>query len=187
MMMSSAASTWFIYILWAVTIIYLIVTAARAKRDTAGHLGQSFLLLAAMIVAFLLPLLPIFSFLDTSGASALQRGLGIVIALTGTVFFVWARQSLGGNWSQTVSVKEDHELVTTGPYRYVRHPMCGAGLVTCLGSALTAGGGFVFLLILLTPLFLWRVGAEDRLLARQFPATFPAYRQRSKALIPFIW
>jgi protein-S-isoprenylcysteine O-methyltransferase Ste14 len=105
----------------------------------------------------------------------------------GAVLLVWARLRLKKNWSQTVSAKEGHELVTTGPYRFVRHPMYAGGIVACIGSAIVAGGAFVFLLIILTPLFLWRVGAEDRLMARQFPNQYPEYRKCSWDLIPFIY
>jgi protein-S-isoprenylcysteine O-methyltransferase Ste14 len=100
---------------------------------------------------------------------------------------VSARQHLGRNWSQTVSAKEGHELVTSGPYRYVRHPMYAGGLIAAIGSAIVCGGAFVFLLILLDVIFLWRVGAEDKLMEQQFPNEYPDYKKRTKALIPFIW
>ena len=65
--------------------------------------------------------------------------------------------------------------------------MYSGGLLACIGSAIVVGGPFVFLLILLTPLFLWRVGAEDTLMAKQFPNEYPDYLKRTKALIPFVW
>jgi protein-S-isoprenylcysteine O-methyltransferase len=102
-------------------------------------------------------------------------------------FLVWARQSLAKKWSQTVAAKVGHELVTAGPYRYVRHPMYAGGVLASLGSALVRGGAWVFLLVILGSLFLWRVGAEDKLMARQFPNEFPAYKKRRKVLIPFLW
>jgi protein-S-isoprenylcysteine O-methyltransferase len=61
------------------------------------------------------------------------------------------------------------------------------GLVACIGSAIVAGGAWVFLLVILGALFLSRVGAEDRLLAQQFPNEYPDYKKRTKALIPFVW
>jgi protein-S-isoprenylcysteine O-methyltransferase Ste14 len=67
--------------------------------------------------------------------------------------------------------------VTSGPYRYVRHPMYTGGLVACVGSAMAAGGVFVFLLLILTPLFLWRVSAEDELMSQQFRSSFPSTRR----------
>lgn len=100
---------------------------------------------------------------------------------------VWARQHLGRNWSQTVANKVGHELVTSGPYRHLRHPMYAGGLIACFGSAIVCGGAFVFLLIILGILFFWRVGAEDALMARQFPNQYPDYKRRTRALLPFLW
>jgi protein-S-isoprenylcysteine O-methyltransferase Ste14 len=65
--------------------------------------------------------------------------------------------------------------------------MYSAGMLACIGSAVVAGGAFVFLLVALVPIFLWRVAAEDKLMAQQFPDAYPAYMKRSKALVPFVW
>ncbi|HEV7464635.1 MAG TPA: isoprenylcysteine carboxylmethyltransferase family protein, partial [Methyloceanibacter sp.] len=78
--------------------------------------------------------------------SPVVSGLGLILMVAGSAFFVWARQCLGSNWSQTVSAKQGHELVTSGPYRWVRHPMYAGGTIAWIGSALVAGGAFVFLL-----------------------------------------
>lgn len=180
-------AVWFVYAAWLVLVVYLTVRSVGVKRDTEPHLLQSFALLFAMIAAFLLPHLPIFAFTNFAPVNPALAGIGIAIMLSGMAFLVWARESLGRNWSQTVSAKQEHELVTSGPYRYVRHPMYTGGMAACIGSATAVGDGFVFLLILLGAIFLWRVGAEDRLLAQQFPDEFPDYARRSRALIPFVW
>jgi len=65
--------------------------------------------------------------------------------------------------------------------------MYTGGLIACLGSAIVAGGALVFLLVLLTPLFVRRAVAEDELMARQFPNEYPGYKKATKALIPFVW
>jgi protein-S-isoprenylcysteine O-methyltransferase Ste14 len=181
------AFIWLVYAAWILLIVYLTISAIGAKRDTEPHLLQSFGLMFAMLAAFLLPHLPIFEFVNFAPVNAVLSSIGVIIVVAGMAFLVWARQSLGGNWSQTVSAKQAHELVTSGPYRYVRHPMYTGGLAACVGSVIVAGGAFVFLLVLLAPIFLWRVGAEDRLLARQFPDEFPDYARRTRALIPFVW
>jgi protein-S-isoprenylcysteine O-methyltransferase Ste14 len=100
-------------------------------------------------------------------------------------FLVWARHHLSTNWSQTVAVKQGHELVSSGPCRYVRHPMYTGGLVACIGSSIAAGGAWIFLI--LGTIFVWRVGAEDKLMAQQFPNEYPDYRRQTKALLPCIW
>jgi protein-S-isoprenylcysteine O-methyltransferase Ste14 len=185
--MHTTAFIWLIYASWALLVVYLIVGAKGAKRDTQHHLLQSLGLAGAVLAAFVLPHLAMFQLVNFAPVNAVASTIGLIVTATGIAFFVWARQHLGSNWSQTVSAKEGHELVTTGPYRYMRHPMYTGGTVACIGSAVVAGGAFVFLLVFLAPIFIWRVGAEDRLLARQFPNEFPAYKARTKALIPFVW
>jgi protein-S-isoprenylcysteine O-methyltransferase Ste14 len=185
--MNPQVFTWIIYVIWLVAVAYLTVSVIGVKRDTETHLGQSFGLLFALIAAFLLPRLSVFSFVNFTPVSPVLSIVGIVLCLVGCAILISARQTLGKNWSQTVAAKEDHELITSGLYRYVRHPMYAGGFIAAIGSAITAGGVFVFLLLLLTPLFIWRTGAEDKLMAQQFPNEFPAYKKVTKKLIPFVW
>jgi protein-S-isoprenylcysteine O-methyltransferase len=180
-------SVWFIYASWVVLVAYLTVSAIGVKRDTQSHLAQSLGLTLAIIASFLLPRLPIFSFVNFAPVGLLLSTIGVVLTVVGMAFLVWARQTLGRNWSQTVSAKEGHELVTSGPYRLVRHPMYSGGLLACFGSAIVVGGAWVFLLVILGAIFIGRVGAEDRLMERQFPNEYPDYKRRTKALIPFVW
>ncbi len=178
---------WLIYGFWVIIVVYLTISAIGAKQETRGHLLQSFGLMLAIIAACLLPHLRIFRFLNFAPVNPVVSIIGVILCIAGMTFLVWARQHLGRNWSQTVAVKKGHELVTSGPYRYVRHPMYAGGLLACIGSALVCGGPWVFLLIILGALFLWRVGAEDKLMAQQFPNEYPDYKKRTKALIPFVW
>ena len=185
--MSPAVFGWLVYAGWALLVGYLIVAGRHAKRDEAVDLGQSFGLLYALIASFALPYVLLFGFVNWAPVSPWLGLVGLLVFAVGTAGFIAARQALGRNWSQTVAAKQEPELVTSGPYRYVRHPMYGAGLVAGIGAAIVVGGPFVFLVLTLLPIFLWRVGAEDQLLAKQFPAQYPAYRQRTKALLPFVW
>ncbi|HME45879.1 MAG TPA: isoprenylcysteine carboxylmethyltransferase family protein [Syntrophorhabdales bacterium] len=178
---------WLIYALWLILVGYLTVSAIGVKQEPRGHLLQSFGLMFAIIASFLLPHLRIFHFVNFAPVNPVLSVIGVVLCAMGMAFLVWARQCLGKNWSQTVSEKIGQELVTSGPYRYVRHPMYAGGLVACIGSAIIAGGGFVFLLVILGAIFLWRVGAEDKLMAQQFPNEYPEYKKRTRALIPFLW
>ena len=185
--MNPAIFIWLIYALWIVLVVYLAVSAISVKQETQGHLSQSFGLMFTIIAAFLLPYLPIFHFLNFPPVSPILSSIGVILCAAGMVVLIWGRQYLGRNWSQTVAVKKGHELVTSGPYRYVRHPMYAGGLLACVGSAIVAGGAWIFLLVILGSLFLWRVGAEDKLMAQQFPKDYPDYQKRTKALVPFLW
>ncbi len=177
---------WAVYALWGAVVIYLTVAAIGVKREPETHLGQSFALMFALIAAWVLPRLPAFDVVNFTPPPALAA-IGLVLAVVGSAFLVWGRAYLGTNWSQTVAAKEDHELVTTGPYAVVRNPMYAGGLLAALGSAIAVGGPFVYLLVILGGLFLWRVRAEDALMARQFPDAYPAYRRRTKALVPLVY
>ena len=185
--MNPSIFIWLIHAFWLILIAYLTVSAIGVKEDTQGHPLQSVGLLLAIIISFLLPHLPIFRFLNFAPVNPVVSGIGVILCIAGMAFLVWARQTLGKNWSQTVSAKKGHELVTSGPYRYVRHPMYAGGLIACIGSAIVAGGAWIFLFVILASLFLWRVGAEDKLMAQQFPNEYPDYKKRTKALIPFVW
>jgi protein-S-isoprenylcysteine O-methyltransferase len=185
--MHSHIFVWIIYALWLALLVYLSVAAVGIKRDTEPHAGQSVALMVAIIAAFLLPRLPPFRFVNFAPVPSVVGSIGVMLCVAGMAILVWGRQSLGKNWSPTVAVKEGHELVTSGPYRFVRHPMYTGGLLACVGSALAAGGTWIFLLVILSSLFLWRVGAEDKLMERQFPNEYPDYKKRTKALVPLVW
>lgn len=175
------------YALWAAAVTYLTVTAFGAKRDAQPHLVQSFGLMFGMIGAFVLPRWRPLRFVNFAPVNPVLSVMGVATMLFGMGWLVWGRQTLGSNWSQTVSAKEGGELITSGPYRFVRHPMYAGGILACLASALVVGGPFVFLALILTPLFVWRVSAEDELMLRQFPGEYPSYMQRTNRLIPLVW
>lgn len=109
---------------------------------------------------------------------------GLVVTVAGCLFAIWARLTLGSNWSGQATVKAGHELVATGPYAMARHPIY-TGLVTAsFGTALAIGemrcifGFFIIVLALMI-----KTGQEERLMLQTFPQAYPEYRRRVKALI----
>ena len=111
----------------------------------------------------------------------------IVFAVTGLIVAMMARRTLAGNWSRAVAFKEDHELITTGLYHYVRHPIYTGILLMILATALFVGtlsAGIGFVIIVLGIGF--KLRAEEELLTKHFPKEYPAYKNRTKALIPYI-
>ncbi|MGH9393685.1 MAG: methyltransferase family protein, partial [Terriglobales bacterium] len=100
---------------------------------------------------------------------------------------VWARRSLGGNWSSSPTLKQGHELVQRGPYGYVRNPIYTALLLMLLGTCIFVGRARAALAIVLAVAGLWvKLKQEEALMERQFPDTYPPYRKRVKALIPYL-
>jgi protein-S-isoprenylcysteine O-methyltransferase Ste14 len=97
-----------------------------------------------------------------------------------------SRAELGAAWSLAPKADQGTALVTTGPYRVVRHPIYLGLFLVAIGSAIAFGSWPAFLAVLLGvfPTFAWRAHAEDRLLLRTFGERFEAYRQRTGMIIP---
>src|SRR5207248_5310755 len=114
--------------------------------------------------------------------------LAFVIALGGLLLAFWARATLGGNWSGTITLKEDHTLVQNGPYRTIRHPIYTAILLMFLGSALFYGTlGAVAAVPLCAVGFVVKAHQEEELMQRTFPDAYPPYRARTKMLVPGVF
>jgi protein-S-isoprenylcysteine O-methyltransferase Ste14 len=125
-------------------------------------------------------------FLPASAARVLGA-IGIVITLSGLLFTVWARVHLGRNWSGTVTIKEGHELITSGPYRFVRHPIYTGLLLAFTGQAIAVGQWRGVLAVALAMFSFWRkLRIEERWMREHFGSAYDAYSQRVSALIPFI-
>ena len=186
--MNSSIFIWIIYAIWLIVVVYLTVSAISVKQETKGHLLQSFGLMFAIIAAFLLPFLPIFRFLNYAPVNPILSSIGLILCLAGMAFLVWGRQRLGRNWSQTVSIKKEPELVTSGPYRYVRHPMYAGALLLMGFSPLALGSYWTLLLLVpMFPVLAWRLLDEERFLKQNLPGYANYCRQVRYRLIPGIW
>ncbi len=107
---------------------------------------------------------------------------GAAAGVLGLLITLWARRTLAGNWSSDVTFKQNHELIRTGPYRFVRHPIYTGLLVMCLGTAVGTGKLRCWLGILVVAVGFWiKLNQEERLLLRHFPEAYPAYRKQVKA------
>jgi len=114
--------------------------------------------------------------------------IGAALTLAGLAFSVWARRHLGRNWSAIVTLKEGHELVTSGPYALVRHPIYTGLLFGFLGSAIALGrwrGLLAVALFYVTALRKYRI--EEHWMRERFGSAYDAYRARVKAIVPFLF
>jgi protein-S-isoprenylcysteine O-methyltransferase Ste14 len=176
---------------WLVWLAYWIFSAFDVKK-TAQHSrpwANGWLVRAAMVIVVIF----ILSHFGPTGffnynAPLWLAVLGDILCGIGLAFAIWARVHLGRNWSGVPSLKEDHELITSGPYRFVRHPIYTGIIVALLGTALVLSSVFwYFFFSVLAIMFIWRIPIEERLMMETFPKQYPEYKKRTKALMPFIW
>jgi len=113
--------------------------------------------------------------------------VGAVLTVAGLLVSVWARVHLGRNWSATITVKKDHELITSGPYRFARHPIYSGLLLAFIGSALACGELRAILAVTLAFWALWRkLRIEEQWMREQFGTAYDEYARRVAALVPFV-
>lgn len=170
-------------IVWLAFWIYWLVSAWGVKRGTWGSGGIRLRILAAILV------LALFRFVrpeDLEVHSTALAALGLAIVLCGLGFAVWARVHLGRNWGMPMSRKEEPELVTSGPYRLVRHPIYTGLLVAVVGTALAINLLALAIAVIMAALFWHAARVEERNMTAAFPTAYPAYRAHTKMLIPFV-
>jgi len=111
---------------------------------------------------------------------------GALVTALGLLFTVWARIHLGRNWSGTVTIKRDHELIAGGPYAIVRHPIYTGLIVAFIGSAMARGEWRGILAVFIAWAALWRkLRLEERWMIERFGERYIAYCRRVPALVPF--
>jgi protein-S-isoprenylcysteine O-methyltransferase Ste14 len=116
-----------------------------------------------------------------------RGGAGLALFATGLLFAVWARVHLGRNWGTPMTQKVEPELVTTGPYRLVRHPIYSGIIAAGIGTAIGLGWWWLAAFALAAIYFLYSATVEERFLTQQFPARYPAYTRSTKMLVPFVF
>jgi protein-S-isoprenylcysteine O-methyltransferase Ste14 len=113
--------------------------------------------------------------------------IGVAAVAIGLAISIWARFVIGRNWSGTVTLKEDHEMVESGPYRHVRHPIYSGLLLAFLGSAVAWGEWRGLVALAIVSAALWRkLRLEERWLGEQFGSRYADYRSSTWALIPWV-
>jgi len=114
------------------------------------------------------------------------RWLGVLVFCAGSVLFAWTHHALGVNWSGKLALADGHVLVTSGPYRYVRHPMYTAFFLNAIGYLLLTANWLIGPLPLLADIWMYlaRVDAEEAMMTEQFGDAYRDYMQRTGRLLP---
>jgi protein-S-isoprenylcysteine O-methyltransferase Ste14 len=183
----SPSPLWVSLALW---ILFIAYWSAAAKTSSPSKSSESYasrqlhqhLMNAALLLLFIpvpglrLRFLPLASFIVP---------VGLALHVGSFLLAVWARRCLGRNWSGAITVKVDHELVRTGPYRLLRHPIYSAMLGMFIGTALVSGELHALLGVCVIAFAYWRkIRLEEERLRAAFGAEYDAYRRQTWALIP---
>ena len=177
-------------ILWGAFLAVWIVWAIRTKetREREGvwsRLSYTVLTIAAFFAMFAERVAPGWLRILVFPRTLSIEILGVVITLAGIGFAVWARVFIGGNWSSSVTVKVGHQLIRTGPYRWVRHPIYSGILLAMLGTALERRElRGLLAVVLLYAGFKIKSRIEERAMTRVFGAQYDEYRRTTGAIFP---
>jgi protein-S-isoprenylcysteine O-methyltransferase Ste14 len=186
---------WLIVALWFLLVATWVASAGHAKLTIGGGRAwrREIALRLVILISVLLALrLLVLSYgLRNVGHYAVNRSpimglIGVAFCAAGVGLAVLARFYLGRNWGMPMSQKENPELVTTGPYAIVRHPIYMGMLLAMLGSAIGQSIFWMLPLVLCGPYFIYSARREEKLMAEQFPEQYPGYMKRTKMLLPYV-
>jgi protein-S-isoprenylcysteine O-methyltransferase Ste14 len=182
-------------LLLVVTMAWGMMELAHASNTRVGATrarggGRRFavvpVVFAASVMLYLAPLL--------APAAAIRPGaaafaVGMVVMLGGLVLRGWSIKTLGDYFTGMVMVSPDQPVITTGPYRLLRHPSYTGLLLACAGAGLTAANWVAVAAMVLLPLaaVLWRIHAEENALLATLGDRYRAYAGQHKRLIPLVW
>ena len=177
--------------LWVGWLAYWLLTASRVKPVARAESWQRQVAYSAplWVVTWLLigRGVPGFLTMRFLPATAVVWIVGLLLTATGHGFAIWARRVLGANWSAEVTVKHDHELIRSGPYALVRHPIYTGLTLAFAGTAIALGEWRGILALLIGVASFWyKLGLEERVMVETFGPAYEDYRRETKALIPFV-
>lgn len=181
---------WVSAAIWALFSIYWEIAAKNASPEARSESGMSRGLHVFMVNAAVLLL-----FVPVPGltrrylsVTTILIPLGLAVQLCSVLLAVWARRHLGRNWSGRVTIKVDHELVRSGPYRFVRHPIYTALLGMYAGTTVVSGEWHALIGFVLAAIAYWRkLRIEETNLAAAFGADWGDYRRSTWSLAPGLY
>ena len=179
--------------LWIAFLLYWRIKAAHTKTTqrlepiaSRTLRALTFLIAIVLLSTTRIPLSWLYRLLWPQGLWSFWLGAAVTVA--GLLFAVWAREHLGKNWSHAVTIKQDHELITSGPYALVRHPIYTGILTGFLGTAvaLSQVRGILALILVFLVIAL-KLRMEEQWMRSQFGQTYASYANETAALVPYLF
>jgi protein-S-isoprenylcysteine O-methyltransferase Ste14 len=182
----------FFPVVWIVFLLYWQIKAINTKttqrlEPAASRILRVFIFLIVIVLLSTTRIPLRWLYLELWPVGLWPFWLGAAVTVAGLLFAVSAREYLGGNWSRSVTIKQGHELITTGPYAVVRHPIYTGTLAGFLGMAIAISQvrGFVALFLVFL-VFLIKLRMEEQWMRSQFGETYATYSRQTAALLPYL-
>jgi protein-S-isoprenylcysteine O-methyltransferase Ste14 len=177
--------------LWLLFVVYWAVAAVGAKRNASSRLwrgGIGLRLVLILLIATVLRFPSLRDFLAEAQRSTSHSDIlgwtGVALCALGFGLAIGARWYLGSNWGMPMSRKEQPELVTSGPYAFIRHPIYTGLIVAMLGSAVGVNIYWAVMLVPVGAYFIYSARREEAVMLQQFPEQYAAYMARTGMLAP---
>lgn len=175
-----------VLVAWVAFWIYWLAASVGAKAGRSRWTGFAGIRVAVVLLVLLLVRARVFKG-QTVTTDPWLEGVGLAVFTSGLAVAVWARVHLGRNWGTPMSQKADPELVTTGPYRRVRHPIYSGIILAMVGTAVAVSWYWLIAVALVGGYFVYSAVREERYLSQRFPDAYPRYQGSAKMLIPFVF
>jgi protein-S-isoprenylcysteine O-methyltransferase Ste14 len=174
---------------WVAFWIYWLAMSAGVKAGQNWWARFAGIRVAAIVIVLLLVRFRVFGKHTATSVTHDQWlvGTGLTLWVLGLALAVWARVYLGRNWGMPMSTKLDPELVTTGPYHLVRHPIYSGIILGFIGTAIAVSLYWMIAVAVIGAYFIYSATVEETNMARLFPDTYPPYKQSTKMLIPYLF
>jgi protein-S-isoprenylcysteine O-methyltransferase Ste14 len=177
---------------WVVFWLYWLISAFGSKKNASLQVKRFF---GIRISTFVLAII-LFRFLNVQNYSFQNRvvtsneavlSIGFIIFLSGLALAIWARINLGKNWGVPMTQKQNPELVTAGPYEYIRHPIYTGILIAMVGAAIASSVFWLTIFAITAIYFIYSAVVEEKIMTKQFPKDYPVYKSKTKMLIPLVF
>jgi protein-S-isoprenylcysteine O-methyltransferase Ste14 len=171
---------------WVAFWIYWLIASAGVKAGRTRWTRFAGFRVAIILVVLLLVRLRVIKGHGTVTTDPWLQGIGLAIFVLGLALAVWARIYIGRNWGMPMSEKVNPELVTTGPYHVIRHPIYSGIILAMVGTTIAVSLYWLIAVVLVGAYFVYSAVMEERYMTERFPDTYPGYKHSSKMLIPFL-
>jgi protein-S-isoprenylcysteine O-methyltransferase Ste14 len=171
---------------WAAFWFYWLVAAFFTKRSRVPWSRELRIRVVIVVIVILLVRLGVFRGHGVH-TDSWREAVGLVLFGLGLAFAIWARLHIGRNWGRPMTRKDEPELVTSGPYHLVRHPIYSGILLAGIGTGVALSWWWLIPVALAGTFFIYSATVEESYLAQEFPDTYPAYKRSTKMLVPFVF